>query len=87
MLQQMALFHSLLWMSSIPLCVCALCVCVCVCVITSFLSILLLMDIGCFHVLAIVNSAAMNLGYMYLFELEFCLFQIYPQERNCWITW
>ena len=30
MLLQMALFHSFLWMSSIPLCVCV-CVCVCVC--------------------------------------------------------
>ena len=28
----------------------------------------------CFHVLAIVNSAAMNLGVMYLFELEFSPF-------------
>ena len=29
--------------------------------------------LGYFHVLAVVNSAAINIGCMYLFELEFSL--------------
>ena len=52
MLLQMAVFHSFLWLSNISLYVCA----------TSSLFFLLLRDTGCFHVLAIVNSATMNIG-------------------------
>ena len=40
------------------------------CNINSILSTLLLMDTGCFHILAIVN-AAMNIEVHYLFELVF----------------
>ena len=32
--------------------------------------------LGCFHVLTVVTSAAMNIGCMYLFELELLSFQI-----------
>ena len=50
---------SFLYMSNIPLCVCV-CVCVCVRHTTYSLSTHLLIDTGCFHVSATVNSAAIE---------------------------
>ena len=63
---QMALFHSFSWLSNIPLhmYVCVyVCVCVCVCVSHIFF-IHSSVDghLGCFHVLAAVNSAVVNKG-------------------------
>ena len=55
---QMAQFHSFLWLSNSPLCVC---VCVCVYHIL-FIHSSVDGHLRYFYVLAIVNSAAMNIG-------------------------
>ena len=59
MLLQMALFHSFLWLTNSPLCICA----------TSSLSMGKVDGyLGCFHVLAIVNSATVHIGVACVFS-------------------
>ena len=61
-------FHSFLWLSSIPLYVC-----MCVCVYTYhvfFIHSCVDSHLGCFHVLAIVSSAAVNIGVHVSFQIR-----------------
>ena len=61
---QITLCHSFLWLSSIPF------VYVPCLLYPSYVS----GHLCCFHVLTVVTSAAVNMGCMYLFELEFLSF-------------
>ena len=81
MLLQILLFHSFLWLSSIPLCVC---VCVCVCVYHIFFIYSSVNGhLHYFHVLTIVNTAAMNIGVHVSFGIM--IFSEYmPRSRIAW---
>ena len=75
MLLQMAKFCSFIWLSSIPSYINTM----------SALPIYLLMDAGCFHILAIVNIAAVNTGVCIFLNQCVCYLWMYTQEWNCWV--
>ena len=59
-----------------------MCVCVSVCMYVC-ISVHLLMDnLGCFHTLAIVNGAAMNIGVHVSFQISFWCFRYIPRSGN-----
>ena len=41
--------------------------------------------LGCFHVLAIINSAVMNIGVHVSFHSGFL--SVYAQQWDCWVIW
>ena len=86
-----------LWLSSIPLCVC-MCTYICrcgtymyICVVCMYIPHLLypffVGHLGGFHILAVVNSAAMNIGVHVSFPISVSVFFRYlPGRRAFWVV-
>ena len=71
-----------LWLSSVPVCVCVYAhVCVCLHTISYYLFICWWTHLGSFHILAIVNNVAVNIGMCISFRTGlFAFFQIYTRS-------
>ena len=81
MLLETAKFYSSLWLSTIPRCVCKpICIYVYIYMHNEYLYHIFFIcssldgHLGCFCVYVVVNRAAMNIGCMDLFKLEFVSF-------------
>ena len=86
MLLLMAMFCSFLWLSNIPL---HMCVCVCVCLYTYIcISHIFLRQsftdghLSSFHVLAFLNSAAVNIVVHVSFQRTVFVFSVYIQRSR-----
>ena len=73
MLLQMVLFHSFLWLSSVPFVYMYH---------IFFIHSSVNGHLGCFHVLAIVNSATMNIGVHVSFQIRIFIFSRYVPKSE-----
>jgi hypothetical protein len=42
--------------------------------------------LGCFHLLAVVNNAGMDMSVQISFESLLSIFGVYTQKWNCWVV-